>query len=360
MRFRVHLNGSYDDNAGPEFVRFPEDSSRRSDLGSKEVSAERVVDLLWRNGLVPQWVNVQVVAETGDATVLDITACGRFTGDDSNLYYADTEYAPFGPKGPWLPVGYVDGQRFSIYEQSACWSRSDLDRVRLHAPKVWSLELNGGVFNDQELALGLEFPRLQILELHGVRVSGAGFRSLVGLPRIHHLRASFDDIETLCFDDMPVLEHLESLSIQCAPSQLLGIARLATALPHLGELTLGSLSNVRADATLEASGVQGLTLEFPTVPEWINSGRTLRTLSLHSERADDAQVARFLRACPDALTSLSLRGTPVTDDVLDALTRFQRLEYLNVVGTGVSALALERFAEVRRGLRFHPRKVSQL
>ncbi|MDB5218707.1 MAG: hypothetical protein JWO86_6634 [Myxococcaceae bacterium] len=139
MHFRVHLNSSYDVNAGPDFKLFPEDSSEAAPLETKSVDADKVVDVLWREGYVPQWVDIVVVGETGATSVLDVVACGRFTDDERRLYYTDTGIAPFSPKGPSLPMGYVEGARFSIYDRATCSSLDELERARRNADKVWSL-----------------------------------------------------------------------------------------------------------------------------------------------------------------------------------------------------------------------------
>jgi hypothetical protein len=55
MRFHVHLNRSHDANAGAAFQLFPEDSRAEVALRTKYLSASDVVELLRRNGAVPQW-----------------------------------------------------------------------------------------------------------------------------------------------------------------------------------------------------------------------------------------------------------------------------------------------------------------
>jgi hypothetical protein len=196
MRFHVHLNSSYDRNAGAEFKVFPGDSADDRALATKGLDEDGVVGLLWRDGFVPQWIDLAVVGETGATTILDVVACGRFTDDAERLYYANTGVAPFGVKGPDLPAKYIEGNRFSIYERSSCWSFADLERARQHDRKVWSLKLHGPIFDDRALATPLAFPRLEILELHGVSVRGPGLRSLERLPKLRHLRATAFNMST--------------------------------------------------------------------------------------------------------------------------------------------------------------------
>ncbi len=112
--FRVQLNASYDANASPDFELYPRDRSPTLELDEHAVG-----ELLYRAGRVPQWIDIQVVAETGEETVFELLCCGRFTDDDARLYYATTDHAPFGIKGPTLPIQYAQGQRFSIYHPAS-------------------------------------------------------------------------------------------------------------------------------------------------------------------------------------------------------------------------------------------------
>ena len=217
----------------------------------KGVSGDEVISGLWRDGYVPQWIDIAVVGETGAATVIDVIACGRFIDDEQRLYYASTDVAPFGVKGPALPAGYVQGQRFSIHERSSCWSLEDLERAGRHAAKVWSLELHGPAFDDNALATMPTFSRLDILELTWFALKG----SLVAMPS------------------------------------------------------------------------------------------ALRRLTIHAADASDDDVRRILSGCPMSLESLGLRGTPVSDRVLEDLERFPVLEYVDAADTRMTKAALERFAE---------------
>ncbi len=356
MRFRVHLNSSYDANATAEFKLFPQDSSDEHTLATKQLDVEAVIDLLWRDGFVPQWVDVMVASETGDVTVLDVTACGRFIADEQRLYYTWTDIPPFGPKGPVLPAKHVDGKRFSIHERSSCWSPDDLERARLNAASVWSLALHGPAFNDETLDAALRFPKLEILELHGVTSTGRGLRGLAGLPRLRHLRAGLRGSGTVDLSNLAGVEALETLALRSLPSALLGVGRLARAAPRLRELTIGSQELTHSDTELVVPTVERLTIAFPTVPLWVGMPQSLRWLSVHAPEAADADVRRILSACPEDLDSVGLRGTPVSDALFADLGRFARLRYVDAVNTSITPQALHRFGDGRPGFDCWPRK----
>src|SRR4029079_19531467 len=98
----------------------------------------------------------------GDASLLQLMCCGRFTADEGLLYHAREGCPPFHVTGPVLPVGYEDGQKFSIYDRSECWTLDDVDHLRNHAHKVWSLDLVGHAFDDESLE---KLPSLSRMEL---------------------------------------------------------------------------------------------------------------------------------------------------------------------------------------------------
>ena len=355
MRFRVHLNMSHDANAAAVFRLFPEDSSATRELETKNLAAEDVVDLLFRDGYVPQWVDLSVGGETGRETVIDVVACRRFIDDEQRLYYAHTGIAPFSPKGPSLPVGHVEGARFSIHDRSSCWTLDDLERAQRKADKVWSLELRGPIFDDQTMAVALGFPRLEILELVGVRLQGPGLTALRDLPRLRHLRVRFGDIPEFALADLPVLAKLDTLVLSCLPPRLSSPARLVDALPSLKELTLGSTRRVRVDGELALRRLDDLTLELPAIPAWVIMPAALRSLTLCASEATDDDVRKALASTPITLESLVLRGTPASDAVFHELERLRAVNYLDAVDTRITLDALRHLSLERPGLKCWPR-----
>jgi hypothetical protein len=115
--FRVRLNRSYDGNAPrPGELRFPADGAvdRAAELSSCDSAT--VVEELWRDGYVPQWIDVAVVDETGETTVVELICCGRFVDDDERLYHSGEGRPPFHVVSPVLPHPY-DGSPFSLHRQ---------------------------------------------------------------------------------------------------------------------------------------------------------------------------------------------------------------------------------------------------
>ena len=92
---------------------FPEDSLPRGQfLGP--LDADDVVKYLWRNGKVPEWINVNVRAVEDGATVIQLICCGHFTSLPANFYneMVDPDFenhTPFSIHGPFYPEGWKRG-----------------------------------------------------------------------------------------------------------------------------------------------------------------------------------------------------------------------------------------------------------
>jgi hypothetical protein len=103
------------ENELPESVRFhvllnQEDDGREFSF----LSSETVADVLVRDGRCPEWIDVAVEAQGDHQTLVRLLCCGRFTGDESRMYYARQGTGPFGIKSPNLPIDYVEGMRFRL------------------------------------------------------------------------------------------------------------------------------------------------------------------------------------------------------------------------------------------------------
>ena len=115
LTFQVLLNQSNDDIVplhAAEIV-FPRDSSRSRARGLRRCGARTVVDELWRDGRVPEWVDLCVVDVRRRSTVVEALCCGRFTDDESLLYHHAEGWPPFHVTSPVLPPDY-DGSPFSL------------------------------------------------------------------------------------------------------------------------------------------------------------------------------------------------------------------------------------------------------
>jgi hypothetical protein len=103
-QFMVWLNCSYDGNPLKDGeVVFPND---RPEYGKRigPLEAGDVVSLLWRDQMVPEWIDISGCDADEQFTFFELKCCGRFTSEDHLLYYTWTDVAPFGVKGPAFPT----------------------------------------------------------------------------------------------------------------------------------------------------------------------------------------------------------------------------------------------------------------
>lgn len=110
FRYSVHLNQSFDDDADPESIRYPDDDGKVVRVDSEE----SVVELLHREGRYPEWIDVSVHAVSPSFTLLRLLCCGRFTNNRNKLLYDEGGFGPFGIKSPDLPKNWKDGSRFNL------------------------------------------------------------------------------------------------------------------------------------------------------------------------------------------------------------------------------------------------------
>jgi hypothetical protein len=104
-RFLIVPNASYDANLEDGERVFPEDDlpPRRP---RSPMTTDEVVQFLWRDGLVPEWVNMSVRSYDDRYTHVELLCCGRFTAEDRHLYHRREGWPPFHVTSPALPPGW--------------------------------------------------------------------------------------------------------------------------------------------------------------------------------------------------------------------------------------------------------------
>ena len=104
VRYKVLLGGSYDGNPLENNEHtYPENySNSERYIDTKE----DVLKLLWRNGEVPEWINVAVESATNEYTVMRLDCCGRYSNKADLMYHANEGKAPFHVLGPPEPSGF--------------------------------------------------------------------------------------------------------------------------------------------------------------------------------------------------------------------------------------------------------------
>ena len=230
--YRVSLNSSYDGNPlDADEVVFPNDSQFEKSASLVGRTEDQFVDALWRDGRIPEWIDLNVIAEDGGNTVIQALSCGRYTSNEELLYHQQEGYPPFHVCSPPLPIGYEDGDRFSVYHNAECWNWDDVCRLPVKGDAPWSLKLFGATFDDDALQRLPAFPSLEILELKHVPLTGTGLASLSKHPRLRVLRMRIADSESFGLQHLPKLKPLEVLDLECLPSATTGFEGLAKTVP---------------------------------------------------------------------------------------------------------------------------------
>ncbi|SNT65944.1 hypothetical protein SAMN05421812_12941 [Asanoa hainanensis] len=328
--FRVRLNQSHDGHpprAGE--MRFPGDSGLDRARALLRCDAETAVAELWRDGRVPEWVNLAVVGETGAATVIEVVCCGRFTADEAVLYHAREGWPPFHALGPGLPR---DRSSVSIHDRFECWDRLDLEQLaavgdRVRFLTVWTPEVGA-----ESLP---ELPEMDALHHNAFADGLSAYSRFPGLKHVTMRLAAPESFRVV--DSGEPLRSLGSLTVSNLPAHDWGHPSLAAVAPAVTRVELHGAGRLRLGAF--GAAVRSITLSGDTVGGPVELPPGLDSLSLHLRDTTDRDVIALLAAEVDYL---DLSGTTVTDAILAAAGRSAR-RHLNLVRTGLDLDAVARF-----------------
>lgn len=101
--YLVRPNQSYDGNQlHLDEVVYPHGTPEKERLRDEA----EVVEYLWRDGKVPEWINIITKRVTPEYTIFLLECCGRFSANEDFLYFTEGDCPPFGVKGSYLPRGW--------------------------------------------------------------------------------------------------------------------------------------------------------------------------------------------------------------------------------------------------------------
>jgi hypothetical protein len=109
IRYIIRPNASYDGNPlEDDEVVFPEDT-HRPEVGAPRDESQ-VVEFFWRDGKVPEWIDLMVIDYDEQFTYVELMACGRFTAGNKHLYHTHGGMQPFSAKSPFIPLGWESAE----------------------------------------------------------------------------------------------------------------------------------------------------------------------------------------------------------------------------------------------------------
>ncbi|MBF7092962.1 hypothetical protein IUY40_15620 [Flavobacterium sp. ALJ2] len=101
-KFIIKTNCSYDGNELEDDEEIYPDDKINESSSINPATELTVIDYLWRNGKVPQWINVQISSCDSNFSYITLECCGRFS---ALLNHKD---GPFRGLGPNIPYRYID------------------------------------------------------------------------------------------------------------------------------------------------------------------------------------------------------------------------------------------------------------
>jgi hypothetical protein len=88
---------------------FPNTATERGYV--RTLTADDVIHILWLDGAIPEWINLEVHSADATYTFIKLECCDRMTIDDERLYHRDEGYPPFHVLSGFLPVGWESVER---------------------------------------------------------------------------------------------------------------------------------------------------------------------------------------------------------------------------------------------------------
>ena len=351
--YRLPLDASYDANPLREGLVVV-----RQEPQYVVASRDEAIRLLWRDGLVPQWVDFCVADETGTATVVEALVCGRFTTRTDLLYHQREGYPPFHVTGPALPPPQhqtEEGERFSIHLRKECISLSDFERLGSCRQKVWSLRLVGSDFDDDTLAALPVLPLGEIIELEGTSIAGAGLAHLGRLERLNVLRIKGVTAETFTLEHLPSFPSARHLSLRGIPGATPGLGKVGERWPGVEDVRLHLRGSADVEPFCSLPQLRFLVIEASSIHGALR-GTGLPRLSGVVLRLDEPVPDWMFVALGQlpALEYLSFETRAFDDAHLDRLDGLP-LRRLRVVGCDTTREGRDRFRARNPGVELFPR-----
>lgn len=87
------------------------------------IDAKKVVEILWMDHLIPEWINIQVEDYDENYTYLSMECCGRYSKLKKHLYHIKEGYPPFHSLSPELPSDALNKNDEIISKFDINWNK---------------------------------------------------------------------------------------------------------------------------------------------------------------------------------------------------------------------------------------------
>ncbi len=122
FKFIVKINSNLREGLEDGEVTFPK--VKKLNQTSKPIEAEEVVDLLWMDYAIPEWINIQVENADKDFTYFSLECCGRFSKLEEFLYHKSEGYPSFHALSPPLPPDSLNDDDEVIKKFDLNWNKN--------------------------------------------------------------------------------------------------------------------------------------------------------------------------------------------------------------------------------------------
>ncbi|RIH65105.1 hypothetical protein D1164_10995 [Mariniphaga sediminis] len=121
FKFIVKISSNFRDGLEDGEITFPE--VEKLNQTSKPIEAEEVIDLLWMEYAIPEWINVQIENADDKFTYFSLECCGRYSKLEKHWYHKQEGYSPFHSLSPAIPNDSINENGDIIKKFDLNWNK---------------------------------------------------------------------------------------------------------------------------------------------------------------------------------------------------------------------------------------------
>ncbi len=121
FKYIVKIFSNFRDGLEKGEMTFPH--VKKLNQTTKAIDAKEVIDILWMDYAIPEWINIQVEDYDKNYTYLSLECCGRYSKLEKHLYHVQEGYPPFHSLSPALPPDSLDEDDEIISKFDINWNK---------------------------------------------------------------------------------------------------------------------------------------------------------------------------------------------------------------------------------------------